>query len=339
MFRLHRSSLTLATAILVAVAPVGRAHAQSSDWGWSDGFEGYNAGTFNPGSSNPWMHGLGNNGYFIDTTQAVSAKQSMRLYGIRNGCWATLLQRKLDAVSTVMPSDFFVEFSFRNGDVKNGGCHPARATGSLRTSAGWWSNTSYTMFVTDQAGNLYLAESSTASARLAPLSWTHLRFRITRLPDGSVRFRCYLNHRLVLERILPQRATTNAGNVLSIECQEGYAWYDDVRAYPAIEASVKVVPQQIMRNSDNGVILAAMSLPLETAQAIDLNRPSLLYPGAIPAVRTWTVVAHDKAILFGVFGRSEILAAHPLDGMIKLTFAAERVRGSPVFGSDTITIF
>jgi len=183
---------------------------------WSDGFESYSAG-FWPSAN--WTNS-GNDSGYVDNGIYHSGTQSLKLYGVVGGGWATLAHR---SIATSAP--WTLECYVRNGteSIPQSGC---RASIELNTNPSW---TSPRRLLLSFRGNGYIySGADTSLVAYQTATWYKVKIQYEYPVSGQVRLTYWINDNQIAQENLSPISEEASLSYLSLGAQAGSAWFDDV---------------------------------------------------------------------------------------------------------------
>jgi hypothetical protein len=187
---------------------------------WSENFEAYAAGSW------PSLHWIMDaNGGSIDNTVAYDGSQSLKLLGQIGGCWAGIGYR---ALNTTTP--FYIEAMIRNGSESLSGCHPDRGDICLKEGTSWM-NPGRQLVSFKGDGTILSSSGNMVLSTYSTLQWYKIKVLYER--DGSnITLSYWIDDVLKGSETLAAKPEESDMTYLGVECQEGSAWFDDVKVVP-----------------------------------------------------------------------------------------------------------
>jgi len=212
--RAVRAALALTIMLVLAFLATGSAQAQS----WFDNFDEYSLGSF----PSPEWQPSGNTQTEVVNSTYVYPDQSVQMYGIVGGCWASIMYRQLQ----VAPP-YTIQYYAMNGNESLSGCHPYRSSALLNTGPDWTTPSRWLDLFS--ANGDFLLDTSVSKGPAFPLSsWVSVRITYE-LPDSEhVRIGYWLNGQHYKTVTTTQYSYENQLAWLGLAAQEGTAWFDDV---------------------------------------------------------------------------------------------------------------
>ncbi|MFH1228576.1 MAG: LamG-like jellyroll fold domain-containing protein [Planctomycetota bacterium] len=190
---------------------------------WEDGFETYTAGSF---PSANWVSDAA--GGSVDNTVAYSGSQSLKMIGVIGGSWGGLAYRPLQ---TTTPYD--IELYLRNGSEALSGAHPDRGYVGLRKGTSW-TNPSRQFLQARGTGvmEFYKVDGTVlTTTNYTTNTWYKIKIGYERPDASTVKITYWLNDIYIGMNTGAASAEENNLTNLDLTCQEGSAWFDDVKIY------------------------------------------------------------------------------------------------------------
>lgn len=204
---------------------------------WQDNFESYAARSW-PASWAPDGNATDRSHNFIDNTQGYQSGQSLRLYGVINGCWGALAYHPLN----VSPP-FEIRLDVMNGNESLSGCHPDRAGIGLRVGTSW-TNHGRGLINFKQDGSIKSGGGNVNLGTYSPMLWYSVKIRYERPSASEVKLSYWIDNQYKGSETIPSAPYENDLNNLSLGVNEGTAWFDNVGVYKVNTVNDTQLPQK-----------------------------------------------------------------------------------------------
>ena len=225
------TGLDVGTAYFVrayATNKVGTAYGQELSFDtedytsiWTENFESYALLTF----PSTWIKDA--NAYdistnFVTDVTASEGGKSLKLYGMVNGCWASIIFRSLETTSP-----YIIEIDVKNGDESLSGCHPDRAIIALKKNTTWQIPGGRALVQFYRDGYIYLAGDKKDS--YTTNTWYKLKIQYEIISSTEVKLSFWINNDFKGDITKPIMTDEDQFTYLEIAVEEGTAWVDNIR--------------------------------------------------------------------------------------------------------------
>lgn len=193
---------------------------KTKTWKTIDDFESYTVNEW-PGDWTASANATDHSENYIDD-HAHSGSQSLRLYGVVDGCWAAIALHSLpvDPPFTLKLAVFTIYETLT-------GCHPHRAKVMLRKGTSW-DNPSRTLI--KFKGNRDITGTSGVSLGTYEVSnWYELKVSYRINTDNKVEIHYWIDGDYKGFSIVSQHAEESGMTNLGLSAPEGTAWFDDIQ--------------------------------------------------------------------------------------------------------------